>query len=179
MRLEPFTAEHLLCVRDLLTAPTATRHGRVPEPVPFDFEQTWAALYAQGRADGTRMDFAITLDEGELAGLALAPHLDTATATAELGYLVAPWARGRGVAGEALRLLTAWAFEHGMQRLELYIGAGNEASRRVARRCGYSREGVLRSRHEQDTGEQDIELWSRLVTDPERPPGATSPEISP
>src|SRR5438034_6397481 len=48
--------------------------------------------------------------------------------------------RSRGVASEALRLMTEWAFaELGMQRLELLISVENEASKRVAARCGYVR----------------------------------------
>ena len=42
-------------------------------------------------------------------GLALAPAIDDAKGEIELGYVVAPAARGRGVAGEMLRQLTAWA----------------------------------------------------------------------
>jgi RimJ/RimL family protein N-acetyltransferase len=167
VRLEPFTDEHLPSLRDLVTDPDVIRYSRVPEPVPVDFEQTWAALYDVGRADGTRMNFAIALD-GEFAGVALAPHLSAAAATGELGYLVAPWARGRGVATEALRLLTDWAFtERSLVRLELYIDVANEASRRVAQRSGYTCEGVLRSLHLKQAKRVDTELWSRLVTDPQ------------
>jgi RimJ/RimL family protein N-acetyltransferase len=65
---------------------------------------------------------------------------------AAVGYWLAPGARGRGAATHAVRLLARWAFaELGLARLELTCGPDNEASQHVAERCGFSREGFLRS----------------------------------
>ena len=59
--------------------------------------------------------------------------------------MVAPTARGRGVATSAVRLLSKWAFtELGLERLQLSLPA-NVASRRVAEKAGYHYEGTLRS----------------------------------
>jgi RimJ/RimL family protein N-acetyltransferase len=70
------------------------------------------------------------------------------------------------VATEALCLLTEWAFsELGMQRLELLISVDNEGSKRVAVRCGYVREGVLRSHYFKSGLREDTEIWSRLPSD--------------
>ena len=81
--------------------------------------------------------------------------------------MVAPSARGRGVGTQALRLLTEWGFsDRGLLRLELLIRADNEASRIVAERASYVREGVLRSVHVKDDLREDHELWSRLPSDP-------------
>jgi RimJ/RimL family protein N-acetyltransferase len=63
-----------------------------------------------------------------------------------VGYWLAPEGRGRGAATHAVRLLARWAFgELGLARLELTCGPDNEASQHVAERCGFSREGLLRS----------------------------------
>ena len=98
--------------------------------------------------------------------MALAPVVEREAATAELGYIVARAARGRGVATAALDLLTDWALlELGLQRLELRISVGNTASKRVAERCGYVREGVLRSVYLKRGVREDIEVWSRLASD--------------
>jgi RimJ/RimL family protein N-acetyltransferase len=71
------------------------------------------------------------------------------------------------VASAALRALTEWAFsELGAERLELLIATGNDASKRVAERCGYVREGVLRSAYFKQDLREDTEIWSRLPTDP-------------
>lgn len=53
---------------------------------------------------------------------------------------------GRGMASHAVRLIARWAFDVvRLERLELTCGPDNYGSQRVAQRCGFSREGVLRS----------------------------------
>jgi RimJ/RimL family protein N-acetyltransferase len=65
---------------------------------------------------------------------------------AAVGYWLAPEARGRGAATQAVRLLAGWAFAGlGLARLELTCGPDNAASQHVAERCGFTREGLLRS----------------------------------
>ena len=79
---------------------------------------------------------------------------------------MAPRARGRGVATWALDALTRWGFaELDALRLELLISVDNEASKTVAERCGYVREGVLRSLHVKQGVREDTEIWSRLASD--------------
>ena len=166
LRLDPFSLEHLPGVEAMLDDPDSLRFTRIPEPVPPAFAQTWLERYEEGRRDGSREAFAIVDDGGEFLGIAVVPEIDRETRTAELGYVVAPAARGRGVATEALRQLTAWAFERGMVRLELLISVDNAASKKVAERCGYVREGVLRSAYFKQGRREDTEIWSRLATDP-------------
>jgi RimJ/RimL family protein N-acetyltransferase len=150
----------------MLDDPELLRFTRVPEPVPPGFARIWLDRYEEGRMDGSREAFAIVDEDGGFLGLGLAPRIERDARTAELGYVVAPAARGRGVASEALRRLTEWAFgELGMLRLELMISVENAASKRVAERCGYVREGVLRSLHVKQGVHEDTELWSRLATD--------------
>jgi len=68
------------------------------------------------------------------------------TDTGEIAYIVAPAARGRGIATEAVRLLSLWALAGlGLQRLQLTIRPGNVSSIRVAEKAGYRLEGTLRS----------------------------------
>ena len=64
-----------------------------------------------------------------------------------------------------LRELTSWAFAQGALRIVLIINADNRASERVAERCGYTREGVLRSIHLKQHIRVDASLWSRLPSD--------------
>ena len=84
--------------------------------------------------------------DGRLAGSFSLMELDQDRGYAEIGYWVAPWARGRGVATRAVRLLHGWAVEQlGMRRLEILPHADNAPSRRVAERCGYTDTGTLRA----------------------------------
>jgi RimJ/RimL family protein N-acetyltransferase len=165
--LELLSQKHLPALEaELLTDEGVLRFTRVPEPVPPGFAQAWFESYEAGRRDGTREAFAIVDGAGEFLGLALAVRISREDQTAELGYVVAPSARGRGVATEGLRLLTEWSFaELGARRVELWIDVENEPSKRVAERCGYVKEGVLRSIHFKQGQRHDFEIWSRLPTD--------------
>jgi RimJ/RimL family protein N-acetyltransferase len=166
VRLVPFDTSHLDGLRALLDDPQVLRFTRVPEPVPEGFAETWLGVYEAGRRDGTREGFALIGPDGEFLGIGVAPQIEADAATAELGYVVAEHARGRGVAREALAQLTEWAFAQlGSQRLELLISVENEASKHVAERCGYRLEGVLRSLYLKPGVRQDTEIWARLVAD--------------
>jgi RimJ/RimL family protein N-acetyltransferase len=168
VRLVPFAEKRLEAMHPWLADPDLLRFTRFPEPPPPEFLESWYRRYVEGRADGTREAFAVVDVNDELVGLAVIPTIDRTTRTAELGYVVAPEARGRGVGTAALALLTGWAFdEQRLFRLELLIGVDNFASKRVASRCGYSFEGVLRSLYFKQGRHEDTEIWSRLATDPE------------
>ncbi|MBT0567111.1 GNAT family N-acetyltransferase [Williamsia sp. CHRR-6] len=71
-------------------------------------------------------------------------ELDDEAAVVGIGYLVAPWARRRGVATAATRLLIDYAFAIGAFRFELDAFADNVGSRAVAKACGLTEEGVMR-----------------------------------
>ena len=164
--LERLTDRHVQHLAELLQDPAVQRFTRIPVPVPEGFERTWLDVYEKGRQAGTHEAFVI-VDGEELVGVAVAPRIDAEARTVELGYVVAPEARGRGTATEALRLLTEWAFSTlGALRIELLISSENGASRRVAERCGYTREGLLRSLYVKPGVREDTELWSRLPSDP-------------
>ena len=151
---------------ELVSDPSTRRFTRIPEPPPDGFAETWFATYEAGRADGTREAFVVVAG-GHGVGLALAPVIEREAATAELGYLVAPQARGRGHATAALRLLSDWALDQlGLVRLELLIGTENLASQTVARRAGYTLEGTLRSTHLKQGIREDTQIWSLLRSDP-------------
>jgi RimJ/RimL family protein N-acetyltransferase len=151
----------------MLDDPGVQRFTRIPVPVPPGFAQTWIDSIEAARREGTREAFVVVDRDGTVLGWAGAPRIDRAAREVELGYMVVPAARGRGVATEALRLVTAWAFDElGALRAELIISVENPASKRVAENCGYVREAVLRSVHQKQGIREDVEIWSRLPTDP-------------
>ncbi|MFI9596637.1 GNAT family N-acetyltransferase [Nonomuraea sp. NPDC052265] len=88
--------------------------------------------------------------------------LDWHNRTAEVGYMTAPWARGRGFAGEAVTGIARWLFErHGFRRLQLRAAVSNPASQRVADKAGFTREGVARAA----LGGEDLVVYSLLPSD--------------
>lgn len=165
--LQPLDDRHLEGMERVVADPDAVRFTRIPEPVPAGFAADWLRRYRAGSSGDGRTGFAIEDERGAFLGLALAPEIDRAGRQVELGYMVAPEARGRGIATEALRVLTQWAFEElGALRAYLIINADNVASLRVAARAGYVREGLVRSLHLKQELRADCELWSRLPSDP-------------
>jgi RimJ/RimL family protein N-acetyltransferase len=165
LRLVPLGEEHLDEVRSLLDDPEILRFTRIPEPTPEDFPERWVERYERGRRDGSCEGFA-AFDGDGFVGLALAPTIDRESGEVELGYIVPRAARGRGVATAMLRELTRWAFDSaGAQRIVLIIDVENAASERVAERCGYVREGVMRSSYLKQGIRIDAAVWSRLPTD--------------
>jgi RimJ/RimL family protein N-acetyltransferase len=56
----------------------------------------------------------------------------------EIGWVLAPWAQGRGLATEAVRGALEWGSKHlPSQRTVCLISPENSASIRVAEKCGY------------------------------------------
>jgi RimJ/RimL family protein N-acetyltransferase len=106
------------------------------------------ATYEQARERGEQIEFALVepRSHGVVLGGGSLNSVDLEPGRAAVGYWLAPHARGRGVATHAVRLIAQWAFDDvGIARLELTCGPDNLASQRVAERCGFTREGVLRS----------------------------------
>jgi len=165
--LRPLAEEHLDAVGGLFDDPDVLRFTRLPVPPPPGFARHWLDRYEAGRLDGTREAFAVVDDDGSFLGMAMAVDIDREAREVELGYIVAPAARGRGVATAALDELTRWAFaELDALRITLIIDVENRASARVAERCGYVLEGVMRSSYLKDDLRVDAGLWSRLPSDP-------------
>jgi RimJ/RimL family protein N-acetyltransferase len=93
--------------------------------------------------------------------LALAEH-----SVGEVGCCLVPAARGRGIATEALRLLTDWASaEIGLGRVQVFVAPENVAALRLAESAGFQHEGVLRSYLEIDGERLDAIVLSRLPGD--------------
>ena len=87
-------------------------------------------------------------------------------ARAEVGYWLERDARGHGHASRAVQLISAWGFRHlGLERIDLMAATENPASQRVAERCGFTREAVLRSYLLGKEGRQDMIVFGLLASD--------------
>jgi [ribosomal protein S5]-alanine N-acetyltransferase len=105
-------------------------------------------------------------EDGRLVGLVWTWRTDWTARTTEVSFLVAPGARGYGVAAEAVDALAiALLLEHGFQRIELRIAPGNLSARRVAEKAGFVYEGLQRNAGYVHGGRVDLEMWSLVTAD--------------
>lgn len=119
----------------------------------------------EARRRGEELNFALVepSEPDSVLGGGSVYGIDLEQGRAAVGYWLAPSARGRGVATHATGLMARWAFgELGIARLELTCGPDNAASQRVAERCGFVREGVLRSHMPFKDGRRDTVMFSLL-----------------
>jgi len=138
-----------------------------PQPPPCSEEDTrrYFAELEEARALGEELNLALVRpgDARVVFGGGSLYDVRREQGCASVGYWLAAEARGRGIATHAVRLLARWAFtELGLARLELTCSPDNEASQRVAQRCGFAREGVLRSHMPGEGGRRDTVIYSLL-----------------
>ncbi len=135
----------------------------------------WAPGYTRDRAlrwcahDAHRdlrheANFVIVPDTtSRLAGVIGLSRADWESGVAETGYWIGPADRRHGYVSEALRAVARHAFGSGLVRLELLAAVDNVASQRVAERCGFTREGVMRQARPVPGGRADMVLFSLLA----------------
>ncbi len=145
--------------------PEIGRWTRVPNP----YRETDARAYLLQRYDavfsGTAAPFAIVAREDDrvvLGSIALV-RLAWEDLRGEVGYWLAREARGQGHASRAVRLICTWGRSAlGLERIDLLAATENLASQRVAERCGFRREAVLRAYMRGSDGPQDMVAFGLL-----------------
>jgi RimJ/RimL family protein N-acetyltransferase len=127
--------------------PLTQRWTTVPVPYGTDSAREFLLECRRRWAEGSAFAFAIEVDE-RFAGTVDLRRQGASALT--VGFGLAPWARGRGVAARALRVALAWAFDALEPEVVLWSAiAGNWASRRVAWSVGFRVEGTVRGLEEQ------------------------------
>jgi RimJ/RimL family protein N-acetyltransferase len=122
-------------------------------------------LCERERRKGAMLDLVIADagDDSYLGEILLFAHEHNC---GEIAYVITSAARGRGIATEAVRLLTNWAFASlEFARMQLKINPNNVASIRVAEKAGFTREGLLRSAVDIRGNRADVFVYSRLPDD--------------
>jgi RimJ/RimL family protein N-acetyltransferase len=149
----------------------------LPSPYTRADAEFWVGEGAPARWAAGAAQFTI-VEHGRLAGSIGIPRHDPANEVVEVGYWVAPWARGHGVATAATRALTQWAFEHGAGRVELLTERANARSQRVALTAGLAYEGARRgAARRRDGSRSDLLVWSRLEGDADGPARRAFPDL--
>jgi RimJ/RimL family protein N-acetyltransferase len=138
----------------------------IPVPYTPEVARTFVEeTTVRERAEGRAMSVAIEADGRLVGSSGVYPRSDGRLGP-EIGYWVAPWARGAGYAAEAARALADWAIGLGAPRVHLFADVRNTASLAVARRAGFTQEGIARSALEYRDGSRgDAVLFGRTATD--------------
>lgn len=177
--MEPFT------LRDddiVLTVPTLTDVDRVTElcqdpaiqrwtivPSPYrreDGEGFVGGLVPGGWECGDNLTWGIRRD-GELLGMV---GVSRAEGSGEIGYWLAPEARGTGVTSRAVGLVLDAAFDRlGLDRVEWRADVGNWPSWRVVWKHGFRKEGTVRGLGVKRGERVDQWVGTLLADDPREP----------
>jgi RimJ/RimL family protein N-acetyltransferase len=144
--------------------PEIVRWTDLADPFTPDAARTFLEEAARAWYDGTVAELALVVDDRLVGGTHLAFYSDW---RASVAYWLAADSRGRGYATRAVRLVTAWGFETfpSLVRIELWSIVGNEASDAVARRAGFTEEGIFRSRFTHRGEYRDVRCFSLLRDD--------------
>ncbi|MBV8037582.1 GNAT family protein [Roseateles sp.] len=143
--LRPIVAADLPVWFDYLSLPAVHEHTSWRPQAPSQLEH-----YDHARAEHTPSS-VLRLAIADRAGGRMLGSIGFHTVspehrTAELAYDLAPGAWGQGIASAMGRLLVDWAHGHvGLLRVQATALSSNTRSMRVLERCGFTREGLLRS----------------------------------
>lgn len=170
--LRPLTLRDVDAVTAACQDERTQRWTRVPVPYSREDAVAFVAGTEAGWARGTDLTLGVEAvdDDGDprLAGT-LSLRLDLGGG-AEVGFLLSPWARGRGVMSRALRLMLTFGFtELDLQVVHWRAREGNWDSRRVAWACGFRVEGLSRGLIGHRGGRYDGWLGSIVRGDPMSP----------
>jgi ribosomal-protein-alanine N-acetyltransferase len=157
--LRPFQEDDFAAARTLQQDPAAARW--VPA-LPGADGAGVVGFYEECRRDGGLLHLVIAdrVNNAYLGEMMLAP---SEHGVGEVGCCVVPAARGRGVATEALRLLTDWSFTTlGLGRVQVFVATENTPALALAEAAGFEREGVLRSYWEIDAERVDAVVLARI-----------------
>ena len=172
--LRPYRAEDApdvaLACQDELTQ----RWLPLPNPYTDADAITWCTgISHRFRISGEGIEWAaIRRTDQRLIGSFGLKRTDWRGRSSEIGYWVAPWARGEGLAVEAVGRIGRWLLlEQGFERMVLRAATGNTASQRVAEKAGFTREGVARNAGFNNAGRVDLVVFSLTPSDLNGPRG--------
>lgn len=165
--LRPWTPDDAQQVHRMVQDPAIPRFMSIPPNHTLSGVQMWLS----SRDEELRADQGVSLaivsaSDGTLFGSAGIELSCADEQIGEIGYWIAAESRGRGIASATVRLIADWAFGTlGLARLEITTHEDNDASMRVALKCGFEREGLLRAYRLQHGKRVDLVMFSSIRDD--------------
>jgi ribosomal-protein-serine acetyltransferase len=124
----------------------------------LSFIETASAQREAGRGP----TFAVLVD-GRISGIIGFRPIDRVNRAGEIGYWLAPAARGRGTMTACCRFVVRYGFlTLDLNRVEISAGVGNLRSRAIPERLGFKLEGILREREHVNGAFVDHAVYSKL-----------------
>lgn len=121
---------------------SAFLRDRFPDPYTMHDALFWVGAV---KDQSPLISFAIIINGEACGGIGIEPFNDESRITAEIGYWLGEQHWGKGIMTEALKLVTAYAFEHfTLIRIEAGVYDKNAASMKILEKAGYIKEAVLR-----------------------------------
>jgi ribosomal-protein-alanine N-acetyltransferase len=178
--LRPIGAEDLPAWYAYLSEPAVYEHTSWNVQSPQDLARhIWQPDVSTPSTD---LRLAIALrSTNQLVGTAGFHTVSPQNRSAELAFDLSPAVWGRGIATCMCSLLTQWAHSAaGVVRVQATVLHTNARSGQVLRRCGFEREGLLRSYRMVRGQPGDFWMWGHVVPDsrshPTPPP---NPSVNP
>ncbi len=162
--LRPWREEDAMDLAAAIGNPRVQANLRDGLPMPYT--EADALAYIAYAACPEHCVFAIDVDGRAVGSIAITRGENIHRRTGELGYYLAEPYWHRGIAPEAVRQMTAWAFAH-TDLLRIYAEpfSDNLASRRVLEKAGYRREGTMRANAVKAGRVRDMELYAAVRAD--------------
>lgn len=131
---------------------------------PHPYTRRHATEFLQHAATDTHpTNLAIEVGDEVVGGVGFVPGTDVERYSAEIGYWLSEALWGRGIATEAVILVTEYVFaELNMLRMFALPFADNLASRRVLEKAGYACEAILRASSVKFGEPRDQALYARI-----------------
>ena len=185
LALRRWHADDAQRVFDIVNSGSMREFLNLPDPYTHQDALDYVTDFGhEGRGDGTGIGSAM-VEKGSRRVVG-ACALRLGGDDPELGYWVAPDARGHGYAAEASRVLAAFAFAHGRPRVRLACDARNLASARTALAAGFRFEGVARmgvtspeQSPDRPARRGDLARFARLADDPDEAVALAFPPLPP
>ncbi len=170
--LREFRQEDISGIRSWVTDPktTAFLGGAYLKPQTWEQSERYLSSLLEGDAGGVNL---VVAEKGSLRylGQCSLMMIDSVARHAELAIVLCPDSVNQGLGEEAVRLLTGFAFRQlNLNRVYLKVRVDNLRAVRCYEKCGFRREGTLRSHAFADGRYRDVLLMGLLAEEAEGEP---------